>query len=81
MVQNNQSSVMNDPTGFLYMKDVKKIINSTENIRDRTLLTLLGYTGARISEILLLQKDRIVWDRNSISYVKFLHILYKYMTN
>jgi integrase len=45
-------SPMNDPGGYLTYDQVKGLIWSAKNIRDRTLLILLFHSGRRISEVI-----------------------------
>ncbi len=42
---------MSDEKGYLPWKDVKRLINVTDNNRDRMLLKTLAYSGRRVSEV------------------------------
>lgn len=45
---------MSDTRGYLRPEEVRKVIDHTRNLRDRTLLWLLWATGCRLHELLML---------------------------
>jgi len=61
-------SPMKDLRGYLKPEEVYKILNTAKKVsmRDFLLIRLLWVTGARISEILNLKTEDIVWDDNSL---------------
>lgn len=50
---------MSDVRGYLRPEEVKSLIESTKNLRDRTILWLLWATGCRLSELLMLEVEDI----------------------
>ena len=50
---------MSDVRGYLRPEEIKTLIESTRNLRDRTILWLLWATGCRLSELLMLKVEDI----------------------
>ena len=59
---------MKDPKGYLTEEQVDKILDSASNLRDRLLLQLMYRCGRRVSEVLLLTKDDILWQDKKIIF-------------
>ena len=57
---------LKDPTGYLTREQVEQIIDCTLTPRDRLLIRLLWRTGARISEVLSIERSHIQWARGTI---------------
>ena len=51
---------------FLSPEDVRKLINATEDIRDRLIVSLLYTTGIRVSELIKIRKEDIDLSKNSL---------------
>jgi len=63
---------MKDLRGYLYPKEVEKIISSAKNPRDKLLLRLLWVTGCRISELVgEIVKGRVVARGLHVSSIDF----------
>jgi integrase/recombinase XerD len=61
------SSTMSDPRGYLSVEQVEAIIGAAKNPRDKLLLQLLYRCGRRVSEVLMLREEDILWaDRKII---------------
>lgn len=54
-------SPMTDLRGYMRPEEVKRVIDHTRNLRDRTILWLLWATGCRLMELLLLTVEDISW--------------------
>lgn len=52
---------MSDARGYLRPEEVKIVINSTKNLRDKTILWLLWATGCRLNELLMLTVEEVSW--------------------
>ena len=64
-----RNRVMADVTNYLSYSDAQKIINATDNLRDRLLFTWLFMSGRRISEIVRKVKLKdINFDEKLITY-------------
>lgn len=59
---------MKDPKGYLTREQVEKLINAAENLRDKLILLLMYRCGRRVSEVLLLTKDDILWEDKKIIF-------------
>ncbi len=63
----NFSQTMSDVRGYLNPQEIKTLIDSTRNLRDRVILLLLWATGCRCMELLMLRvedismKDRVLY--------------------
>ena len=53
---------MKDLKGYMTPAECKKVVDAADNLRDTLLLRLLWRTGARISEVLSLELDDILYD-------------------
>ena len=62
------SQTMSDPKGYLSEDQVNKLLDATENLRDRLLLQIMYRCGRRVSEVLLLKKEDILWDDRMIIF-------------
>jgi len=62
------SQTMKDLKGYLTEKQVNKLINATTNLRDRLILQIMYRCGRRVSEVLLLKRDDILWKENKIIF-------------
>jgi integrase len=62
------SQTMKDEKGYLSPEQVEKIIAAASNIRDRLILQVMYRCGRRVSEVLLLNRDDILWDENKIIF-------------
>jgi integrase/recombinase XerD len=62
------SQTMKDLKGYLTLEEVERLINAATNIRDRLILQMMYRCGRRVSEILVLQKDDILWEENKIIF-------------
>ncbi len=60
--------VMNDPRGYLTEEQVTKLINATENKRDLALFLVMYRCGRRVSEVLSLKREHIIWAENRIIF-------------
>lgn len=57
---------MRDLTGYLSPEQVRKVIRRAGNLRDRLILRLLWATGCRVSELLLITKEDILFGDKAI---------------
>lgn len=62
------SQTMKDFKGYLKVEEVEKLISSTTNLRDRLILQMMYRCGRRVSEVLALTRDDILWDDNKIIF-------------
>jgi len=62
------SMTMKDLKGYLTEDQVNAIINSATNLRDRLILQVMYRCGRRVSEVLMMTKDDILWDENKIIF-------------
>jgi integrase/recombinase XerD len=62
------AQTMKDPKGYLTKEQVEKLISSAENLRDQLILTLMYRCGRRVSEVLLLTEDDILWEDKKIIF-------------
>lgn len=62
------AETMKDPRGYLTVEEVKRLLDSTTNLRDLLILQLLYRCGRRVSEVLLLKKEDILWDDKKIIF-------------
>ncbi len=58
---------MRDPKQYITEEQALRVIASTKYLRDEILISLLWYTGARISEIVNLPVNRIDFKENTIT--------------
>ncbi len=59
MSVSNFGQTMSDVRGYLRPEEIRTLIESTRNLRDRTILWLLWATGCRLSELLMLKVEDI----------------------
>jgi integrase/recombinase XerD len=62
------SATMKDPKGYLTEEQVNKLIEATSNLRDRVLLQIMYRCGRRVSEVLMLTTDDILWNDKKIIF-------------
>lgn len=62
------SMTMKDLKGYLSEDQVDSIINATKNPRDRLILQIMYRCGRRVSEVLMITKDDILWDEDKIIF-------------
>ncbi len=62
------SVTMKDPRGYLKVEQVEKLLDAVPNLRDRLILQLMYRCGRRVSEVLLLRKEDILWDDKRIIF-------------
>jgi len=62
------SNTMKDPKGYLTEEQVNSIINAASNLRDKVLLQLIYRCGRRVSEVLLIKDDDVLWDERKIIF-------------
>jgi len=62
------SMTMKDLKGYLTEDQVNRIIGKTTNLRDRLILQIMYRCGRRVSEVLMISKDDILWDENKIIF-------------
>ena len=59
---------MADPRGYLTVEQVEAILDAAKNPRDRLLLQLMYRCGRRVSEVLLLKEEDILWSDRKIIF-------------
>jgi len=62
------SETMKDLKGYLPEEKVNLLLDATTNLRDRLILQLMYRCGRRVSEVLALTKDDIIWEENKIIF-------------
>lgn len=62
------SETMKDKRGYLTVDQVEKLLDAAPNLRDRLILQLMYRCGRRVSEVLLLTKDDILWNDKKIIF-------------
>jgi len=62
------AQTMKDPRGYLSREQVEKLIGSAENLRDQLILQLMYRCGRRVSEVLLLKPEDILWEDKKIIF-------------
>ncbi len=62
------SETMLDKRGYLSVEQVEKLLNAANNPRDRLILQITYRCGRRISEVLALRKEDVLWDENKIIF-------------
>lgn len=62
------SETMKDPRGYLTVEQVNKLMGVAPNLRDRLILQLLYRCGRRVSEVLLIKKEDILWEDRKIIF-------------
>jgi len=62
------SMTMKDLKGYLTEDQVNRIISKTSNLRDKLILQIMYRCGRRVSEVLMMTKDDILWDENKIIF-------------
>lgn len=60
--------VMKDKKGYLSEEQVSRLLNATENLRDRLIIQLMYRCGRRVSEVLLLKENDILWEDRMIIF-------------
>jgi integrase len=64
------SIAMKDPKGYLTEEEVNKLLDATKNLRDRLILQLMYRCGRRVSEVLAIREEDILWgDRKIIFHI------------
>lgn len=62
------SATMDDPRGYMSEEQVQRLIEATKNIRDRLLLQMLYRCGRRVSEVLMVKEEDIIWEDRKIVF-------------
>ncbi len=62
------SMTMKDLKGYLTEDQVNALLNSATNLRDRLILQIMYRCGRRVSEVLMITKDDILWNENKIIF-------------
>jgi integrase/recombinase XerD len=62
------SMTMKDLKGYLSEGQVASLIDSASNLRDRLILQVMYRCGRRVSEVLMMTKDDILWDEDKIIF-------------
>ena len=62
------ATTMKDPKGYLTENQVNNLMNATTNLRDRLLLQLIYRCGRRVSEVLLLREEDILWSERQVIF-------------
>jgi integrase/recombinase XerD len=62
------SSPMRDIKGYLTREQVERLLAAATNLRDRLILQLMYRCGRRVSEVLALRKEDILWDEKMIAF-------------
>jgi integrase len=62
------TQTMKDLKGYLYPEQIEKIIAAAPSGRDRLLLQVMYRCGRRVSEVLAMRKDDILWDEGKIIF-------------
>lgn len=62
------SQTMEDLKGYLPEEKVNLLLDAATNLRDRLILQIMYRCGRRVSEVLLLTKDDIIWEENKIIF-------------
>lgn len=62
------SNTMDDKRGYLTDEQVNSIINAASNLRDRLLLQIMYRCGRRVSEVLMITEDDILWNDRRIIF-------------
>lgn len=59
---------MKDLKGYLPEERVNLLLEAATNLRDRLILQIMYRCGRRVSEVLILKKDDIIWEENKIIF-------------
>ena len=51
---------------FITFEEFQRLVNAAKNERDKLIIEFLFYTGVRVSELVSLKKDNILWDRGFV---------------
>ena len=62
------SMTMKDLKGYLTEDQVNRIISKTSNLRDKLILQIMYRCGRRVSEVLMMTKDDILWEEKKIIF-------------
>jgi len=62
------ATTMKDPRGYLNVEQVEKLLDAAPNLRDRLILQLMYRCGRRVSEVLLLTTEDILWNERKIIF-------------
>jgi integrase/recombinase XerD len=62
------SMTMKDLKGYLTEDQVNRIIDKATNLRDKLILQIMYRCGRRVSEVLMINKDDILWNENKIIF-------------
>ena len=60
--------IMKNPNGYLTPEQMHAIIEATNNIKERLIITLLATTGKRIDEVLTIKVKRINFNEKTITF-------------
>jgi len=64
-----QVIAMKDPKDYFELSDIKKLINGAKTKRDRALFITLFFSGRRVSEVLALRVNDILWGEKKINWL------------
>lgn len=59
---------MKDPRGYLTVEQVQAIMDTVPNLRNRLILQIMYRCGRRVSEVLALRKEDILWQDKRIIF-------------
>jgi integrase/recombinase XerD len=62
------SMTMKDLKGYLSTDEVHRLLDAAKNPRDRLILQMMYRCGRRVSEVLAINKDDILWNENKIIF-------------
>ena len=62
------SQTMKDKKGYLSEEQVQHLIQATDNLRDQLILQIMYRCGRRVSEVLLISKNDILWEDRKIIF-------------
>ena len=51
---------------FITFEEFQKLVNAAKNKRDKLIIEFLFYTGVRVSELVSLKKNNILWDQGFV---------------
>jgi len=60
------AKTMRDIRGYLKPEEVGMLLAAASNVRDYLIIRMLWRTGMRITELITLKKDNILWDENTL---------------
>jgi len=62
------SMTMKDLKGYLSVEEVQRLLGAAKNPRDRLILQIMYRCGRRVSEVLAMRKEDILWNENKIIF-------------